>query len=94
MVRRFLLVVLAGASPWPLSVGVAQTGLAPRVSASEYEHDDDPQRDAERGDISGFYGGDDQDNSNGDPLDDRYANTYETFEFTCPTPATKAGSST
>jgi hypothetical protein len=57
-----------------------------------FEHD--TTRDGTANEVtSGFYGGDDGDNSNGDPLEDRYPNTYETFEFVIPE-GTQAGSFT
>ena len=81
MVRRFLLVVLAGAFALAFTPSAfAQTVLTP----PDYAFEHDSTRDGTPSEVqnSGFYGGDDQDNSNGDPLDDRYADTYETFEFT------------
>src|SRR5215217_9450052 len=45
-----------------------------------FEHDS--SRDGTPNEIrSGFYGGDDSNNANGDPLQDRVQNSYESFEF-------------
>jgi hypothetical protein len=63
--------------------------LAPAASAQlpppffAFEHDS--TRDGTPNEVvSGFYGGDDGDNSNGDPLADRVPNSYEYFDFTVP----------
>jgi len=78
--RRSLLVVLVGACTFAL-VGVASAQLPPPFFA--FEHDS--TRDGTPTEIvSGFYNGDDGDNSNGDPLADRVPNSYETFDFTVP----------
>ena len=63
--------------------------MAPAASAQlpppffAFEHDS--SRDGQPNEVrSGFYGGDDGDNSNGDPLADRVPNSYEFFDFTVP----------
>jgi hypothetical protein len=56
----------------------------------EFEHD--ATRDGTSSEIvSGFWVGPEDGNNNGDPLDDRVPNSYETFEFTVPA-GTQAGS--
>jgi hypothetical protein len=80
VVRRLLLVVLAGAFACALAPAAsAQEVLAP----PDWAFGHDSSRDGTPNEVhSGFYGGDDLDNSNGDPLEDRYDNTYEYFYFT------------
>ena len=57
----------------------AQGTCSPVEPPCTFEHD--ATRDGTPNEVvSGFYGGDDGDDSNGDPLADRYPNTYETFE--------------
>lgn len=87
MARRSLLATLVGAFLFAL-VPAASAQLPPPVFA--FEHD--ASRDGTPNEIvSGFYGGNDDANRNGDPLDDRAPNSYETFEFTVPA-GTQAGS--
>ena len=87
MERRAALAVLVGACLLALP-STASAQLPPPLS--EFEHD--VSRDGTPDEIvSGFYGGSDDENDNGDPLDDRVPNSYETFEFTVPA-GTQAGS--
>ena len=89
MARRSLLATLVGAFLFAL-VAPASAQLPPPLFA--FEHD--ASRDGTPNEIvSGFYGGNDDANRNGDPLDDRRPNSYETFEFTVPEGA-NAGSFT
>ena len=62
-------------------VPVASAQLPPPFF--EFEHDS-TRDDTANEIVSGFYDGDDGDNSNGDPLADRVPNSYETFDFTVP----------
>ncbi len=79
MARRSLLAVLAA--------GVLTLVLAPAASAVPdgepfFPFAHDSSRDGTPNEIrSGFYGGDDGNNADGDPLADRVPNSYETFEF-------------
>jgi hypothetical protein len=78
VVRRFLLVVLAGA----FALALTPSAFAQDLTPPDFAYQHDTSRDGTAGEIhSGFYGGDDQDNANGDPLADRHDNTYETFYF-------------
>ena len=78
MARRSLLAVL---------VGLFTLALAPAASAvpdgepfAPFAHNS--SRDGTPNEVrSGFYGGDDGNNADGDPLADRVPNSYETFEF-------------
>jgi hypothetical protein len=80
VVRRWLPLVFACAFALASAPSAsAQEELAP----PDYAFEHDSSRDGTADEIhSGFYGGDDLDNSNGDPLQDRYDNTYEYFYFT------------
>ena len=86
MVRRLLLAALAGA----LSLALAPTAFAQGEPIFEFEHDS--SLDGTPNEIvSGFFGGDDGDNSNGTPLQDRVDDSFEAFEFEIPA-GTRAGS--
>lgn len=80
MARRSLLAVLVGAFLLALAPA-ASAQLPPPYFA--FEHDS--SRDGTANEVrSGFYSGDDGDNSNGDPLADRAPNSYEYFDFEVP----------
>jgi hypothetical protein len=85
--RRSALVVLIGAFLLALAPA-AHAQLPPPLFAFEHDESLDGTPDEI---VSGFYGGGDDANGNGDPLDDRVPNSYETFEFTVPE-GTQAGS--
>lgn len=75
---RSLLAVLA-ALLVPAAVAIADpTPSDPSPPALSFHHDASKQT------FSGFYAGDDGDDSNGNALQDRYADTYETFEIDLP----------
>ena len=80
MVRRWLTLVFAC---------VCALAFAPSASAQEelappdYAFEHDSSRDGTAAEVtSGFFPGDDLDNSNGNPLEDRHENTFEYFYFT------------
>ena len=78
LAATFLLSIAANAQaqdPPTCAVGVAPPCV--------FEHD--AGRDGTPSElVSGFFGGDDFDDSNGDTLDDRVDNSYEAFDFTIP----------
>jgi PKD domain len=80
VVRRWLPLVFACA----LALALAPSASAQEtLSPPDYAFQHDSSRDGTPNEVhSGFYPGDDQDNSNGSPLDDRYDDTYEYFYFT------------
>ena len=80
MARRSSLAVLVGAFLFALAPA-ASAQLPPPFFA--FEHDS--SRDGTPNEVrSGFYGGDDGNNADGDPLADRVPNSYEFFDFKVP----------
>ena len=85
--RRAMLAAAAGA--FALTLGAAASA---RAAPCAFAHD--AALDGTPNEIhSGLYPGDDNDNANGDPRDDRFPNTYEAFSFRVPA-GTDAGSFT
>ena len=87
MVRRSLTAALA--ATFLLSIAATAQAQDPPTCAATvappcvFEHD--AGRDGTPSElVSGFFGGDDSDDSNGDTLDDRVDNSYEAFDFTIP----------
>jgi hypothetical protein len=80
VIRRSTLALLAGL----LALGLAPSAYG-QAEPPFFAFEHDSSRDGTANEVrSGFYGGDDGDNSNGDPLADRVPNSYETFEFQVP----------
>ena len=87
MARRSALAVLVGACLFALP-STASAQLPPPLFAFEHDAARDGTPDEL---VSGFWLPPDDVNGNGDPLDDRPENTWETFEFEVPE-GTRAGS--
>ena len=87
MARRSALAVLVGACLFALP-STASAQLPPPLFAFEHDAALDGTEDEI---VSGFWLPPDDVNGNGDPVDDRPENTYETFEFEVPE-GTQAGS--